>query len=488
MAKTESATIKLTSIRRRLAVPIIATLVIFFALDSIELYRNTLASINTAYDRTLLASARSISETIRFENGGLIVGLPYAALEVFEADTRSRMVYRVSDFDGAFLSGHKELPAYKGESEKSPAYAALVTFYEDVYQGEPVRAAVLLQPVSAAEDGYRMVTVQVAETLELRRVLAQQTLTRSAWQQLALIVGLSIAIWWLIGRGLRPIERLRDDLLQRDPDALQPVTSNSVVELSPLVAALNEVLARLRHVLGDQQRFVRDASHQLRTPLAVLKVQVQNARRGLKSAPDALAEINDSVDRATRVANQMLSLAKVAQAGEAPLVDTESMTCDLLIVARDIAVECSPLISQKHLDFALEFREEVPFATLAHEWMVRELLRNLLGNAIHYTGEGGTLGIAIETRIPALGSDESPSRTLYVWDSGPGISTKQWETMFQPFSTGDVVHGAGLGLLICRDICRTIGAKLDIENRSQSKWFDPRTAAATGLLVTVRFA
>jgi two-component system, OmpR family, sensor histidine kinase TctE len=112
----------------------------------------------------------------------------------------------------------------------------------------------------------------------------------------------------------------------------------------------------------------------------------------------------------------------------------------------------------------------------------------LLGNAIHYTSDGGALGIAIETHIPSPGSDESPSRLLYVWDSGPGISEKQRETMFQPFSTGDVVHGAGLGLLICRDICRAIGATLEIENRSKTQWFDPRPAEASGLLVTIRFA
>jgi two-component system, OmpR family, sensor histidine kinase TctE len=478
---------QLRSIRRRLMIPIIATLLVFFSIDAFQLYRNTLRSINTAYDRTLLASARSIGETVRFENGKLTVGLPYAALEVFEADTSSRMVYRVGDFDGTFVSGHKALPAFSGESEKRPAYAALVTFYEDIFQGEPVRAAALLQPVNTGEEGYRMVTVQVAETLELRRTLAQQTLVRSVWQQLALMVVLAIAVWWLIGHGLRPIDQLRDDLLQRDPDSLQPVTSNSIIELSPLVAALNEVLSRMRRVLGDQQRFVRDASHQLRTPLAVLKVQVQNARRGLKSAPDALHEINDSVDRATRVANQMLSLAKVAQAGDLHIEEASSISCDLLIVARDIVVECSPLISEKNLDFALEFKDEVPFATLARDWMVRELLRNLLSNAIHYTREGGALGIAIETRIPSPGSDESPSRVLYVWDTGPGISEKQRETMFQPFSTGDVVHGAGLGLLICRDICRTIGATLEIENRTAPKWFDPRPAGASGLLVTIRF-
>ena len=472
------------SIRRRLAIPIIAALIVFFVLDSIALYRNTLDSINTAYDRTLLASARSIAETIRYEKDALTASFPYAALEVFEADTKSRMVYRVSDFEGNFVSGYKDLPPFRGAIEQRPAYAALVSFYEDAYLGEPIRGAALLQPVSTGDD-YRMATVQVAETLELRRALAQRTLINTGWRQLMMLLGLTAAVWWLIGRGLRPISALRDELLQRDPEALTPVSTRTPTELAPLVAALNEVLARLRYVIDNQQRFVRDASHQLRTPLAVLKVQVQNARRGLKSAPDALDEINESVDRATRVANQMLSLAKVAQVDEVQNGDKGS--CDLLIIARDIAVECSPLISQKQQDFALDVKNEVPFVTIAQDWMVRELLRNLLGNAIHYTSDEGSLGIAIDAYTPSQDEQAWPQQTLYVWDSGPGISDKQRESMFQPFSTGDKVHGAGLGLLICRNICQSLGATLEIENRSKPQWFDPREAPATGLLVTVRF-
>ncbi|MGL5003529.1 MAG: sensor histidine kinase N-terminal domain-containing protein, partial [Casimicrobium sp.] len=141
-----------TSIRRRLLFPIIASLVVFFAIDATILYRETLAAINVAYDRTLLASARAIGDGVKYVHDEVTVSLPYPALEIFEADTRSRMVFRVSDFDGAFVSGYKELPPFQGKSTREPPYAALVTFYEDTYRNEPVRVAALLQPVNVGTE------------------------------------------------------------------------------------------------------------------------------------------------------------------------------------------------------------------------------------------------------------------------------------------------------------------------------------------------
>jgi two-component system, OmpR family, sensor histidine kinase TctE len=463
------------SIRRRLSVPIIGALLLFFVVDAANLYRNTLASIHTAYDRTLLASAKAIGETVSHAGGKLSVSLPYAALEVFEADTRSRMFYRVNDFDGNFLSGYASLARYQGRIPQNTAYSALVEFYEDVYEGETVRVAALLQPVYTAS-GYRMVTVQVAETLELRRTLAKQALVSSSIRQALLLLVLAFVVWWLITDGLKPISRLRQELLERSPESLNPVSAKTSRELRPVVEALNELIARLKRVLDNQQRFVRDASHQLRTPLAVLKVQVQNAQRGHIDPETAFAELDQSVDRATRVANQMLSLAKVAQWDEqSALADAPA---DLAAIARDVTVECSPLISQKQLDFALETRGGHVVMPGIHDWMVRELLRNLLGNAIHYSPVQAVLGIAID--------GESDPPALIVWDAGPGISDQQFSHLFQPFSTGDPVHGSGLGLLICRDICRAMGAELTLSNRKHSSWFDPRTSQSLGLLATVR--
>lgn len=466
------------SIRSRLIAPIVAALVLFFALDSYFSYRDTLQSINIAYDRTLLASARAIGDGVKFAHEQLTVSLPYPALEVFEADTRSRMVFRVSDFDGGFLSGYRDLPAFKGKTQDRPPYAALVEFYQGEFQGEPVRVAALLQPVYTGSE-YKMVVVQVAETLELRRAIAQTVLWPSIWRELGVIAMLAVAIWFIIGRGLRPLLRLREEIMDRSADSVEALSTKTTRELSPVVDAMNEVMQRLRRLLANRQRFVRDASHQLRTPLAALKIQVQNAREGSVEPYLALAEIEVSVDRATRVANQMLALAKVAElADDEWQAEAARSSTDLVTVCRDIAVECSPLLSEKHLDFSLDGDIESVQWVRGSDWMLREMLRNLLSNAIRYSPEAGAVGFLVEHDVR--------ERRLYVWDSGKGIDETQKPKLFQAFATGDRTSGTGLGLVICRDICQKIGATLTLNNRREdANVYLP--VAATGCVARIVF-
>ena len=464
------------SIKRRLTLWILAALVTFLIVDTTVIYQNTLQSINVAFDRTLLASARAIGDTVKFENGKLSASLPYATLEVFEAVTRGRIVYRVTDFEGGFLSGYPELPAHNGVFPKRSPYAALAAFYEDRFDNEAVRVAALLQPVYVGlggTDAYRMVTVQVAETLELRKSLAQQALISTLDRQVIFLMLMSTLIWWLIARGMRPISALRRELLERDPEALTPITTPAPRELKPLVEALNEVMARLKRVLDNQQRFVRDASHQLRTPLAVLKAQVQNAQRGDVPPNLAFAELAESVDRATRVANQMLALAKVAQLDAEP--SEGAGVTDLRAMASELAVECSPLIADKELDFALETYGSPSngYRVNGHEWLIRELFLNLMSNAMRHTPRGSAFGIDIRANDGVI--------AMSVWDSGDGMDADREAKLFEPFSTSDPVAGSGLGLIICRDICKSLGARMSLKNRSTDE------IGARGLRATVEF-
>jgi two-component system sensor histidine kinase TctE len=409
---------------------------------------------------------------VKFEDGKLTASLPYATLEVFEAVTRGRIVYRVSDFEGKFLSGYPELPPHDGVFPKRSPYAALAAFYEDRFENESVRVTALLQPVYVG-DGYRMVTVQVAETLELRKSLAQQALISTLDRQVIFLMLLSTLVWWLIARGMLPISILRRELLARDPDSLEPITTPAPRELKPAIEALNEMMARLKRVLDDQQRFVRDASHQLRTPLAVLKAQVQNAQRG-DVAPDvAFAGLAESVDRATRVANQMLAIAKVAQLDAEP--SNAGEITNLHTMAQDLAVECSPLIAEKELEFALDTAgtETSGYRAKGHEWLIRELFRNLMSNAMRHTPRGSAFGIEIR----ATGNTVCMS----VWDSGAGIDADREAKLFEPFSSGDPLTGSGLGLIICRDICKLLGARMILRNRSLDE------IGANGLRATVEF-
>ncbi len=460
------------SIRRRLAVLILGALVTFLLIDTTLIYRSTLDSINVAHDRTLLVSARAIGETLRFSGDRLDVGLPSATLDVFEAVMRGRIVYRVSDPDGRFLAGTAELPSHDGAFPKRSPYAALASFQDAQFDGEAVRVVALLHPVYDGA-GYRMVTVQVAENVELRRSLAKQGLIATLDRQIIFLMLLSVLIWWLIGRGLRPLAALGDELRKRPPDSLAALTTPAPRELRPIVEALNEVMGRLKGFLENRQRFVRDASHQLRTPLAVLKAQVQNAQRGDVAASVALHDIAQSVDRATRLANQMLALAKVAQMESEG--DHAGERTELVALARDLAVECSPLLAAKSLDFALDAPPDEPVLVAAHEWMLRELLRNLLSNAIRHTPPSGAIGIDIALAGRTV--------LLAVWDSGPGVDAEREARLFEPFASGDPNRGSGLGLVICRDICRAVGARLTVRNRKPVEG-----AQRPGLRVTVEMS
>lgn len=150
------------SVRAYLLAWIISPIALFIIIDSFSLYRNTLESVNTAYDRMLIASVHSIGDLLRIENGELKASLPYAALEIYEADYSSRMIYRINGLDGKFFDGDADLPSYKGKADKEAIYPALAHIYEDTYNGVPVRVAALFQPV-VTNDPRGAALVQVAD-------------------------------------------------------------------------------------------------------------------------------------------------------------------------------------------------------------------------------------------------------------------------------------------------------------------------------------
>ena len=431
------------SLRRRLLMGILLPVVAFIAFNTFSLYRQALASLNTAYDRTLLASAKTISEQLDVSGyddaAQLRAIVPYAALEAFEADNQSHMFYRVSTLQGEMVSGFAELAAWRGRIPDRPPYAALVDFYDDQFRGENVRVAVLLQPVASA-NGRGMAVIQVAETLEVRETLALQILWNTLARQALLIGVIALTVVIVVQRATRPVRQLSQQLQAR-PDG----------DLSPI--ATNQVMQRLAHLLRHQKRFVRDASHQLRTPLAVLKTQVQSALRGDVPALQALQEISDTVDRATQLANQMLALAKVEQLRQQSAPPPNRFD-DIL---RAVALDLSPLIAQRDLDFGIHTE---PATVAAHEWMLRELARNLLHNAIRHAPQGSDL--AVDLRCA------DHQAVLCISDHGSGVDDELAARLFQPFSAGDVRTGSGLGLAICHEIVQALGGRIALTNRMES--------------------
>jgi two-component system sensor histidine kinase TctE len=446
------------SLRRRLLLGILLPVLGFVVVNSIAQYRQALRAADTAYDRTLLASAKSIGELLDVvEADGapkLQATVLYAALEPFEADNRSRMFYKVSGFGGEMVSGFDDLPSWRGKLPDRSPYAALVDFYDDHYRGAPVRVAVLLQPVAGLA-GHGMATIQVAETLELRRTLARQVLVDTLARQAALVALIALVVVLVVQRATRPVRELSARIESRSTADLSPIeAAGAPRELLPLVEATNHVMGRLAQVLEHQKRFVRDTSHQLRTPLAVLKAQLQSALRGDVEPQQALREIEHTVDNATELANQMLALAKLEQLrhqDDAPVTDWAE-------VARAVALELSALIVERGLDFSIETARA---PVRSHPWALRELTRNLLHNAIRHAPARTPLAV----RLAA----DARHAALTVADGGPGIAAEHPARLFQPFASapsgGGAAGGSGLGLAICHEIAATLGGSLSLDNR-----------------------
>jgi two-component system, OmpR family, sensor histidine kinase TctE len=473
-----------SSLRRRLLLGVLVPVILLLLVNSAVLYQRALKAADTAYDRTLLATAKSLGEQLEWSVGPdgqpqVKATLPYAALDAFEADNRSRIYYRISGLLGETVLGFDDLPRWVGplpEGASAP-YAALVHFYDATFRDTPVRMAVLLQPV-AGPQGQGMATIQVAETLELRQTLARSLLQDTLWREALLIAVIAGLVVWVVQRATQPIRDLSAKLEQRDEGDLTPIDMAAAPkELLPLVAATNHTMSRLGALLAHQQRFVRDASHQLRTPLAVLKAQVQSARRGDMPPMDALRDIERTTDSATHLANQMLALAKVEQLRQQG--DTVAVAWD--DVVREVALDLAPLMAKRDLQLNLDTQA---VSVQAHAWSLRELTRNLMHNAIQHSPQRGALTVT-------LGVDGRLG-VLAIADDGPGMADDMRATLFQPFavSSGAALgmhHGAGLGLAICHDIVMALGGELTLKNRGAMGAAPPaKGASQQGLLVSVR--
>jgi two-component system, OmpR family, sensor histidine kinase TctE len=439
------------SVKSYLLAWIIAPITLFILADSVSLYHSTLASTNTAYDRMLVTTAYSVGDSIRMENGQLQIPVSYAALEVYEAEFSTRMIYRVNNAKGEFIAGDSDLPSYAARLKQPPISPTLLGVYNSQYGEAEVRVATVYQPV-VSEDGRSGIIIQIAEPLEFRTSLVRKISIGMFVRQSLLLLFVSVVTVVVVTRALRPLDQLRSVLDEREHHNLAPIDSSfAPTELHPLIETLNHLMTRLNRALGLQQRFVADASHQLRTPLAVLKAQAQSGLRGDAPLEIVIREIARTADRATNLANQLLSLAKVEHLRGKGRCET----CDLSAIAQDVAVELSPLISERNLDF--EFETIASAAVPGHPWMINELISNLLLNAINHSPADSKLGIRIARRDEAL--------TLAVWDSGAGLSSEVNTRAFEPFAAAHGSTGVGLGLTICSEIADSMGAVLALTNR-----------------------
>lgn len=414
--------------------------------------------VDAAYDRALAGALRAINLNVSTASGGLAVEQPFLLLEFFELTTNARVYFRVSTEDGLAEIGSPFLPL-----PREPLVSGQPQFYFAMHEETPVRVAALARaahpPLPSNPDN--RIVVQVAESLGTREVFLGQVLRRSIERDL---VGIAMSVVLLVSgivMTLRPLTRLRQELEARPADDLRPIDDTDLPsEVRPLVAAVNRHMARYAEMARTQRQFLDDASHQLRTPLSVLRTQVDFALRESDPAEvrRALQAMHEGLDRAVRMANQMLALAR---AREASLAEGGLAVepVDLVELARGVARQLLPHARLKRLDFGVETPAS-PLPLQGSEWLLREALLNLVDNAIRYTPAGS----AVTVRVL---SDERHA-LLQVEDQGPGMSAHDIEragVRFRRGEAGKQQAGAGLGLAIVHTIAQMHGAVLRLETR-----------------------
>jgi len=414
---------------------------------------------NAAYDRSLAGALRAIDLNISTESGGLAVELPYRLLQFFELTASGNVYFRVATEDNLTEIGNPELPL-----PEHPLRSGKAEFFNARYFGEPVRVGVLARrldpPLYGAKEGQRVI-IQVAESIDSRAGFTRTVLMRAIERDTLQILLSALLLTAGVIIALRPLVRLSEEIDARGPDDLRPVDDSQVPsEVQPLVAAINRHIARHEAQARAQRQFLDDASHQLRTPLTVLKTQVDFALR--ENDPQAVRQVlqamHGGIDRSIRMANQMLALARVHDAslaeGSVPFARV-----DLVELAGECARSLLPAARAKQLDYGFDAQEEtLPFFGSA--LLLREALVNLLDNAIRYSPEAGMVTLSV--------AREGEQVVIRVEDGGPGMSAADIEragVRFRRGESGKGKPGAGLGLAIAQRIARLHKGSLVLENR-----------------------
>jgi len=458
------------SLLRQLLAWLLVPLVLLLALNAFLSYRAALGAANGAYDRLLLASVRAIADRVGVVDDEIRVDVPYVALELFESKSQERIFYRVATSAGATITGYEDLPL----PPRLPAAADEPVFYRALYHDETVYLAAQQKPLYETHERGPVLIV-VAETAEAREALSRDILVDSIERQGLLIAVAALVVWLGLKRGLRPVLRLRDDIAQRAPADLTPIDHRDVQqEVRPLIDALNQHTGRLDKLISARQRFLDDASHQLRTPLAVLKTQ---AEYGLGPAGDTseagrvlLHDIQRTIDETIRLVNQLLSLARAEPQG---MPSRDIAVVDLDALARETVMELVPAAHRKRIDLGFEGPDGNCSVT-GNRLLLHELIVNLVDNAIRYTPADGRITVRL-LRDPE-------HVVLEVEDNGPGIPADERERVFERFYRGsgaatEGAAGSGLGLAIVQDICRSHDAAIALAT----------PADGTGLRVVVTF-
>lgn len=435
------------TLRRKLLTWLLIPTAFVWLIGSIGTYRTALWFANATYDHWLFDSTQSLAALLRKANGEVTVDLPQAATKILEFDEYDKIYFKVSGPTMHAIVGQAALPSPPPTDK--PAGKAI--FSNAKFNGDNIRIASVYVPMDN-----NLILVQVAETLEKRSRVAREILASVVLPQFLLIVLAGSVVWFGVERGLALLWRAQQAISSRSPRDLRPVSEDGAPqELRLLLRSINTLMDRLSQTISSQQRFIADASHQLRTPLAGLKTQTELALRQSDPADirHSLENLHSGIEHTSRLATQLLSLARAEQR-HAP--EQRSQPIDMNVLVRDLVKEWVRAATRKDID--LGFIEASQPATVKGDaFFIREMLNNLLDNAIRYVQRGGTVTAQVVVTQDAI--------VVSVQDNGPGIPADELDRVFEPFHrvSGDTTEGCGLGLTIVREIALAHGGNAWLE-------------------------
>ncbi len=444
---------------------------------------------NLPYDRDLGESAQLLAKQVGFEPAGERPGgTPMqvrlrspGVVELLRVDDTDSTYFQVLNLDGTLVAGDPDLPvpdaAWVGNGTP--------VFRNDTMRDDPVRVAAMWVPLPA-DPAAGAVLVQIGETLGKRSRLSTEIIKGVILPQFVILPLAVVLVWFALARGIRPLSVLQQRIRERPADDLSPIDARAAPEeLVPLVVAINGLLQRLDQSMAAQKHFLADAAHQLKTPLAGLRMQADIAAREIdagqrdaQALKASLEQIALSSQRAAHAVNQLLAMARAEEGGQA----LQREPVDLASLTQEVVREAVPKALERRIDLGYEGVEpgEAPLLP-GQPVLLGELVRNLVDNALQYTPAGGsaTARVLLDPFGQVL--------VLQVEDSGPGVPEGEREQVFQPFyrALGTGVDGTGLGLAIVQEIAQQHSAHVAVTDAHPR----PLPLGTTpGALFTVRFA
>ena len=428
---------------------------------------------NKPYDRVLERDIQTVEALLSEQHNISVPSFEAMARLLTQSSGAKRTYVQVKSVEDGLVVGEAGLPVSQEEDVFSNAE---VRFRDEQYQGEKIRVAQRWVTAPLGKMGHvnegnlkaKLLLVQVAETYERRGTLAQEIVKGVMLPQLAILPLGILLLWIALAKGLQPLRSLEEQIRKKRSDDLSPLDPRVMpLEVTTLVASINELLARLESSIEAKKRFLADAAHQLKTPLAGLRMQAELAQTEHLSNTElkhTLKLIGLSSVRATRVVNQLLSLAR-AEGGAQSMSKTR---CDLAELVEEVIQETWQLASQKYIDLGFEkiAGSRGAMHLEGNPILIKEMVRNLLENAIHYTPSDlqspGVINLSVQVSHP------EKKLIFTIEDSGPGISEPEKDLVFQPFyrvlGVTSQVDGSGLGLSIVKEIADQHHARVFLED------------------------